>query len=231
MSNMKTPLPLAGYDCETTGTDVSSSRIISAALVQRTGDGQTATTTWLIDPGVEIPAAAEAVHGISTAHVRAHGADPATALDEIAANLAACLDAGLPIVIYNAMFDLRIMDAELARHNLPSLSQRVGRPIQPVLDPLVIDRGVDRYRRGSRKLPDLIRFYGLAPAKHAHDATDDVINTIAVLDAILDRHRELPDDLAALHAWQSARHAEWAKHHNEWTASQGRRPTADPHWP
>jgi len=231
MTRMEPLLPVVGYDCETTGTDVENDRIISAAVIVRDDGGQTFPTTWLIDPGVEIPAAAQSIHGLSTELVQSQGAAPAAALDEIATALATHLAGGLPVVIYNARFDLRILDAELSRHGLTTLGQRIGRPVHPVLDPMVLDRGVDRYRKGSRRLPDLIDVYGLAPAKHAHDAADDVINTIAVLDAILARHPELPPDLAELHTWQAAAHAEWANHYNQWAVSQGRRPTADPRWP
>jgi len=224
-------LPVIGYDCESTGTDVARDRVISAAIVRRDADGTVTSRAWLINPGVEIPAAAQAVHGLSTEHVRAHGASPLEALDEIATQLADALTEGLPIVIYNAPYDLGMLDAELGRHALPTLVDRLGRPVHPVIDPLVLDRGVDRYRKGKRTLPDLIATYRLPPATHSHDATDDVINTIAVLDAIMARHPELPADLAALHSWQAARHAEWATSFNDWLRSQGRPATVDTRWP
>ena len=77
--------PLLGFDTETTGTDVTRDRIVTAALVLSHGPGREAETvaTWLIDPGVEIPEAAAAVHGISTAHAREHGMQPAEALEEV----------------------------------------------------------------------------------------------------------------------------------------------------
>ena len=232
MTTMTTaPLPVAGFDCETTGTDVAADRIISAALVRRSGGEPAATRTWLIDPGIAIPAEAAAIHGITTADVRAHGAPPPQALDEIAQSLAECLAQSLPVLIYNAPFDLRILAAELSRHGLPTLEHRLGRAVKPVLDPLVIDKGVDRYRKGSRRLPDLMRVYGVAPAAHLHDAADDVLNTIAVFDALMHTHRELPTDPDRLHDWQVAKHREWATHYNAWLSSKGRAPTADVVWP
>jgi len=224
-------LPVAGYDCETTGTDTARDRVVSAALVRRSGDGRTSCRTWLIDPGVEIPAEAVAIHGITTEQARADGADPAVALDEIAQALAEAVLEGLPLVIYNASFDLRILDAELARHGLPSLAQRARRLAKPVLDPLVIDRGVDRYRKGGRTLPDLLRVYGLPAPARLHDAADDVVNTIALLDAIRRRHPQLPTDLRRLHDWQIGKHSQWAIGYNDWLQRQGREPTADDRWP
>jgi len=224
-------MPVAGYDCETTGTDVRHDRIVSAALVRRAADGGSTTSTWLIDPGVPVPAAAVAVHGLSTKHLRAHGAQPAQALDQIAASLASCLAAGVPILIYNAPFDLRILDAELARHHLPSLADRLGASVKPVVDPLVIDRAVDRYRTGGRKLQDLIGQYRVKPSGQLHDATDDVINAIAVFDAIMGVYPSVPRDAMALHDWQVRQHREWAVDFNQWLKSKGRAPTADPAWP
>jgi len=230
MTGMMKLLPLAGYDCESTGTDVAHDRIVSAALIRR-GEADVTAQTWLINPGVPIPPEAEAIHGISTQMAEADGLQSAVGLESIAQALADCLVAGLPLVIYNASYDLRILAAELERHGLASLEDRLGGPVRSVLDPLVIDRGVDRYRPGKRTLSDLMRVYGLAPAAHQHDASDDVTNTIALLDVILERHPELPSDLGQLHDWQVAKHAEWASNFNDWLTSKGRRATASVVWP
>lgn len=52
--------PLLGFDTETTGVDPSGDRLVTAALVRRAApqaDGvrPQSVTTWLADPGVEIP--------------------------------------------------------------------------------------------------------------------------------------------------------------------------------
>jgi len=224
-------MPVIGYDCETTGTNVAQDRIVSAALVARAGDGTMTTRTWLIDPGVEVPPAVVAIHGLTTAHLRANGAPPTEALDEIAQAVAARLVGGVPLLIFNAPFDLRILGAELARYGLPSLATRLGGPVRPVIDPLVIDRGVDRYRKGPRKLSDLIGTYEVRLAGQLHDATDDVVNEIAVFDAILRAHPEVPADAGALHDWQVRAHREWAGSFNKYLSSRGKAPSADPVWP
>ena len=64
--------PLLGFDTETTGVDVDNDRIVTAALVRRDATG-THVRSWLIDPGVDIPEAAAAIHGVSTEHAREHG--------------------------------------------------------------------------------------------------------------------------------------------------------------
>ncbi|MDR0625888.1 MAG: DNA polymerase III subunit epsilon [Bifidobacteriaceae bacterium] len=223
---------LVGFDTETTGVQVAADRIVTAALVKRIAGAPPETYTWLIDPGVEIPPQATAVHGITTEKARAEGRRPAEALEEIAAELVACLAQGLAVLAFNAAYDLRILKSELARYELMSLEDRLGAPVGPVIDPLVIDRGVDRYRRGKRKLADLMAVYGVRDSLNLHDALEDVRQSIAVFDAIEQRHQSVKAmESAGLHSWQQAKHREWARHFNDYLASRGRPADVDPTWP
>lgn len=62
---------IVGFDTETTGVDVTGDRIVTAALVVRDKlTGLSQVRTWIIDPGVEIPEAASAIHGITTEYAR-----------------------------------------------------------------------------------------------------------------------------------------------------------------
>ncbi|MEP7766091.1 exonuclease domain-containing protein [Sanguibacter sp. 25GB23B1] len=213
--------PLLGFDTETTGIDVRHDRIVSAALVRRDA-GTTEVRTWLIDPGVPIPEEAAAIHGITTEHARASGQAPAEALEAIATELARALVDGVPVVAFNATFDLCILDAELARHGLPLLTERIGREVSPVIDPLVLDRAVDRYRRGKRKLVDLCGVYAVADEGNLHSADVDVVATLDVLAAMTLKHPDLAElELTALHAYQAAEHRKWAENFNEWRETQG----------
>src|SRR4051812_12370111 len=142
---------LVGFDLETTGTDVERDRIVTAALIRLEGDGRAAgKQTWLLDPGVPIPDEAAAIHGISTAYVQAHGRPPATAIEEITEALAEALRADIPLVVMNARYDLSLLDRECRRHGVRTLTERLGRAPAPVIDPLVLDKHVDRYRKGRR---------------------------------------------------------------------------------
>lgn len=213
--------PLLGFDTETTGVDVSEDRIVSAALVRRQ-PGATDVRTWLLDPGVPIPPEASAIHGITTEVARADGQDPAGALDEIAKELAAALVDGIPVVAFNATFDLCILQAELRRYGLPSLEDRIGGPVAPVVDPLVLDRAVDRYRKGPRKLVDLCGVYAVAGDGALHTADVDVLATLDVLAAMTARYPELgARPLDVLHTYQADEHRRWAESFNTWRERKG----------
>ncbi|OKL52781.1 exonuclease domain-containing protein [Buchananella hordeovulneris] len=222
-----------GFDTETTGVDVAADRIVTAALVQRAPGVAETTATWLIDPGVEIPPAAAAVHGITTEHARVHGVAPAAALEEIAQALTAALANGAWLVAFNAAFDLRILRHELTRHGLAPLEERLGGPLRRVLDPLVLDRAVDRWRKGKRTLGVLTQHYQVPVDENLHSADVDVRATLDVLAALVHAHpqvSELSDD--ELFAWQAAAHRQWAESFNAWRARrQLPGPGADPQWP
>ncbi len=213
--------PLLGFDTETTGIDVDHDRIVTAALVRRDASG-TQVRTWLIDPGVEIPEEASAIHGISTAHAREHGMQPAVALEEIAGFIAGAVATGIPVVAYNASFDLCLLEAELRRHRVPTVADRVGRDVHPVIDPLVLDRAEDRFRTGKRKLVDLCGVYQVVDTGSLHTADVDVVATLDVLDGIVGRFPHLRElDLTALHDYQATAHRAWAENFNAWRAEKG----------
>ncbi|MBD8078328.1 exonuclease domain-containing protein [Cellulosimicrobium arenosum] len=201
--------PLLGLDTETTGVDVAQDRIVTVAVVLREA-GNSHLRTWLLDPGVPIPTEATAIHGVTTAHAAAHGTAPAVALEEIASLVAEQQLRGVPVVAFNAAFDLALLDVELARHGMPTLAERLGRPVRPVIDPLVIDRGWDLERAGKRRLGDLCDCYGVDDVGPLHTADADVLATFEVLDAIV---RTFPDlgeiSLDALHDAQVGAHRRW----------------------
>lgn len=224
--------PLLGFDTETTGLDVDRDRIVTAALVRRDADG-THVRTWLLDPGVEIPEAAASIHGVSTEHAKAHGVPPKGALDEIATALAEAFRAGVPVVAYNAAFDLCLLDAELRRHRLPTLPDRLLGAARPVIDPLVLDRAEDREREGKRKLVDLCGVYEVVESGDLHNADVDVVATLDVLERIVGRFPHLADlDLDTLHEYQVTAHRAWAESFNAWRTEKGLDgPGAEPTWP
>lgn len=206
-----------GFDTETTGVNPKNDRIVTAAIITQTADGtDTKVKEWLINPGIPIPAEATAVHGITTEYAQENGCDAHEALDEIANCLTNAAKHGYAILAFNANFDFSLLQMELQRHNLPSLEQRLGGDIPIIIDPLVIDRAVDRFRRGKRQLANLVAAYQL-PTRDFHNANADVLATLDLWRAISQKEPRLLELTAPqLLEWQRQAHLNWATNFEEY---------------
>jgi DNA polymerase-3 subunit epsilon len=219
---------VAVFDLETTGVDVRTARIVTAciAVIDATG-ALVSRRDWLADPGVEIPEGAAAIHGITTERARAEGRPAVEVVAEIVAELRAQLSAALPLVVYNAPYDLSLLRFEAERHGVAPLVAPA-----PVIDPLVIDKAVDRYRKGKRTLEAAAAHYGVA-LDGAHDAGVDAIAAGHVARAIVDTHAaKLPATLDELHAQQVVWHEQQASSFEDYMRTQrDQHFTADRGWP
>lgn len=189
---------LAVFDTETTGIDTGQARVVSSTIALLGGSGEVIERyDWLIDPGVEIPQAAANVHGITTEVARASGVNAAVGVSQIVAQLLEMLDRGVPIVAYNAPFDLSLLRAEARRHGVTWPSA-----IAPVIDPLILDKQFDRFRKGKRTLEVVAAHYGV-PLGLAHDAGEDAIAAGKVAQAIAKKYASvLPGEVMDLHQQQ-----------------------------
>ncbi|MFH8366702.1 3'-5' exonuclease [Streptomyces sp. NPDC018031] len=213
---------LVGFDLETTGTDPGTARIVTAAVVEVKAGEPVGRREWLADPGVPIPEDAVAVHGISNERASALGRPAREVADEVADTLAGYWRAGTPVVAYNAAFDLSLLAAELKRYGLRPLSERLGgAETGPVVDPLTIDRAVDRYRRGKRTLEAVCEVYGVV-LTGAHDAGADALAAARLACAVAETHARVarlePWDL---HREQVGWYAEWAADFQRWLRGKG----------
>jgi len=220
--------PLLGFDTETTGVALDRDRIIQAALVSGTGapGGETAGV-WLINPGVPIPPGATRVHGITDEQVQAEGIPPEEALAQVAAALRGAVEGGVPVVAYRAGFDCTMLSYELERHGIaqPDWANMA------IVDPSVLDKQVDRYRRGKRTLGVTAAHYGV-PHAEAHSAAGDAAATVALARAIGAMYPEVGDVTASdLHAAQVQWFAEDAAGLEAYFRRKGREEAVDRRWP
>ncbi|QAY74008.1 3'-5' exonuclease [Agromyces protaetiae] len=208
---------LAVFDLETTGIDIDTCRIVTAHVgVIGAGGEVLEQRQWIVDPGVEIPTAATLIHGITTERARAEGAPAAQAASEIIAALTDASRRGIPIVAYNASYDLTVLAREAERYGLTPLDGP-----GPVVDPLVIDKAVDRYRRGKRTLTAACEHYGVE-LLDAHDAGADAIAAGRVAQAIARKHPELAEIPATdLHDRQIIWSRDQAASYQEWRRKNG----------
>jgi DNA polymerase-3 subunit epsilon len=200
-----------GFDTETTGVDPNSARIVTAALVVRGGGRTIRSFQWLIDPGIEIPEEAAAIHGVTTEQARAEGCKPLEALEEIAGNLTLVLSRQSPVIAFNLSYDWTVLDSELRRNGLPVMRERLGMEPNTLVDPFVIDKAVDKYRRGSRKLQPTCQHYGVE-LNDWHSADADASAAVLLTERLFERFPYLglmrPADL-----YQSQR--EWRREQAE----------------
>ncbi|RDI65741.1 exonuclease domain-containing protein [Nocardia pseudobrasiliensis] len=159
--------PLGGFDLETTSPDPESARIVSACLVLIEPTGPR-LRTWLLNPGIDIPAEAAAIHGITTEQARTEGTDYASGYRDIRRELCRAWENGYAIAMYNGAYDCTVMDRQGRALDWPAL--HVGLTV----DPYVIDRAVDPDRPGPRRLDATIAHYGL-PMGDAHTADADAL--------------------------------------------------------
>ncbi len=178
--------PLAVLDTETTGLNPSTARIVELALIVVHPDGSTLERVRRFNPQEPIPPEATAVHGISDADV----ADEAP-FHRRARSLIELLD---PCDL--AGFNIR-------RYDLPLLLaefKRAGVPFDP-RSRRVVDVQQIFHREEPRDLSAAVRFYLGREAQDAHSALADTRQTLAILDAQLDRYEALPRSVEGLHAY------------------------------
>lgn len=205
---METPNPwhrgkITAVDFETTGTETENDRIVTATIIEL--DGQAGTMTehnWLINPGIDIPKEATDVHGVSTAHAREHGKDPREAIAEINAKLNSSYSAGIPVLGFNISYDLSILHNDSIRNG-----QEPGEP-RRIVDVAVLDKRVDKYRKGGRKLTDVCKHHGII-LDNAHTSSADALGAARAGWKIVNGNPELLQiSLDELHEKQKAWRAE-----------------------
>lgn len=198
---------LCVFDTETTGKDPRTARIVTACVALVGGGRDIEVRSWLVNPGVPIPNEAAAIHGVTTERAQVEGQDPQRSAVEILTALVDAWSQGIPVIIFNAAYDLTVMDQEQRRHDIDPWGMTPWPSAWPVIDPFVIDRYVDPYRRGSRKLVDMCAHYGVR-LDDAHNAEADAVAAGRVAWAIARRYPEIADmSLASLHTAQAVWHA------------------------
>lgn len=154
---------MLSFDLETTSVNPREARIVTSAMVRIDSAGAHPTEL-LADPGVEIPEAAQKIHGISTEYAREHGRPHQEVLDATVQEIRRGWDDGLNLIVFNATYDLSVLRALTGDFTVTGA----------VYDPFVIDKLKDRYRKGKRTLSHLCEHYRVR-LDNAHEATSDAL--------------------------------------------------------
>lgn len=223
---------LGVFDLETTGLDVTQSRIVTAFIGVLDADGTVIeSSAWVADPGIPIPAPAANVHGYTTERAQAEGRPAGEVVGEVVERLRALFAEGVPVVAYNASYDFSLLHHDAIRNGVEPLLDPA-----PIVDPLIIDKKVDTYRKGSRTLINACDLYGVDLGAAAHDSMADAVAAGLVFQAMRTKFASAPEMALSpldLHTAQ----IEWARLQAEsfakWLAQKGEtsRRVGDGVWP
>lgn len=204
---------IVAFDLETTGVDPLTARIVSAAIVDFDDREPVDSVTWEVNPGVTIPEEATRIHGVADAD-RHSRQDHDAAVLEIIEELWDAWAAGYTLVVFNAAFDLTLLQHQ-AREAGAEFT--IG---GPVVDPMVADRYLDKWRKGRRHLNVQCKHYGV-PLENAHNAEADAEAAARLAIVMADKW---PGEFAAEGLMD--RQERWAAENHEslraWMARQGR---------
>ena len=176
--------PTVVFDLETTGVQITRDRIVEISILKVHPDGEEETKTRRINPGMPIPAAATAVHGITDEDV----ADQPT-FAQVARSLYEWID-GCDIIGFNSnRFDVPMLVEEFLRAGIAV----------DFADCSFVDVQTIYHKMERRTLEAAYRFYCDKALDNAHSAEADTRATYELLQAQLYRYPEdLTNDISAL---------------------------------
>lgn len=177
---IKLEKPLAVFDLEATGLNVSSDRIVEIAILRIDPDGKQTTYLRRINPEIPISAEATNVHGITNEDLK-DAPTLSQILLEIETFVQDCDLAG-----FNSnKFDLPMLAEELLRvGSTLDLSERRHIDVQNIF-----------HKMEQRTLSAAYSFYCNKDLVNAHSALADTEATWEVLEAQLDRYDSLENDV------------------------------------
>ena len=172
--NLKNPMIF--FDLETTGTNITSDRIVEICYLKVYPNGNEESKTMRINPEIHIPEASTAIHGITDEDV----ADCPT-FKEAAANIAKDFE-GCDIAGFNSnRFDVPVLIEEFLRAGIDiDLTKRK-----------FVDVQVIYHKLEQRTLSAAYKFYCGKNLEDAHTAEADTRATYEVLKAQLDHYPDI----------------------------------------
>jgi DNA polymerase-3 subunit epsilon len=186
--NLNLKRPIAFFDLETTGINVTNDRIIELSVLKISPEGNEEWMTSRINPGIPIPEKATAIHGIRDEDVA-----NAPSFKEIARNLASFLE-GCDLAGYNAIkFDIPLLAEEFHRANVDFNFRKRK----------YIDVQVIFHKKEQRTLSAAYQFYCNRELEDAHSSKADTAATFEILKSQLDRYEDLENDIDKLAEFSS----------------------------
>lgn len=231
MSDLWADGRMMGLDLETDGKDPFTALPVSFAIVAFDKGEIVRGRAALVNPGRPIDPEATKIHGITDEMVAAKGGNLEKSVNGIVEYLLEMVAMGVPLAGDNLRYDLIVIDTLSRRFNRHGLRELGWDGL--VLDALVLDRHVDRYRTGKRTLSALCHIYQVAFGE-AHDAGGDVVASYEVIRAIAARYGDIRRaPLEMVHLIQQEAHYEWAVNFSQHRVDKGEPPLEETEfgWP
>ncbi len=207
--------PWFGFDLETTGADPRVDLPVQIAVVKVDPSGNIDKDVFLVKPGIAISDGARSVHRITDAQIDAEGVVLLEAAKRLHSLLSVPIADGLPIVAMNASFDVTISERIFEMAGVSKLEWK------SLIDPLILDRKFEKFRKGSRKLADLCLYYNVSTGE-LHQALDDTLATLLLTKQIILKYPEIAQlTIEKLFEMQREWHREWANDFDRWKKSKG----------
>lgn len=186
--NLKLERPLVFFDLETTGVNIGTDRIVEISILKVHPNGNQESYTWLVNPEIEIPAEATAVHGITNEKVVTEPTfkELAVGVNDIISD---CDLAG-----FNSnRFDIPLLAEELMRAGIDfDMNNRKA-----------IDVQVIYHKKEKRNLSAGYKFYCGKDLEDAHSAEADTKATYEILNAQIEKYDDIENTVSALSEYSS----------------------------
>lgn len=175
--------PICFFDLETTGTNVARDRIVEISILKVFPNGNKESRTWLVNPEMEIPAVAEAIHGISNEKV----ADEPTFKE-------------LSREIYGMIKDSDLGGFNSDRFDIPLLAEELLRADVDfdMKNTMSVDVQTIFHKMEKRTLGAAYKFYCDKDLSNAHSAEADTLATYEVLLSQIKRYPDLGNNVKEL---------------------------------
>lgn len=187
--NLSLERPLAIFDLETTGTNITSDRIVEIAIIKVQPDGTEENYCKRVNPEMPIPALVSEIHGIYEKDIQ-----DAPTFKELANEIVAFIgDADL--AGYNSnKFDIPVLAEELMRAGSDfDISKRKFVDVQNIF-----------HKMEQRTLAAAYLFYCNKSIENAHNALYDAKATWDVLKAQIERYPDIKNDVTYLSEFSKA---------------------------
>lgn len=178
--NLNLERPLAIFDLETTGTNVTKDRIVEISILKVEPTGEETTLTKRVNPEMEIPKETSEIHGIYQADI-----ENEKTFKEIAEEVANFIGNADLAGFNSNKFDIPVLMEEFLRVDYKfAMEDRRFVDVQNIF-----------HKMEQRTLVAAYKFYCDKDLTNAHSAEADVIATYEVLKAQVERYQELENDI------------------------------------